>query len=599
VGWKWSNRAPTRIASKARSDRRFIHFTTTHTISVRLSLFMSASLSATRRVGQQRSGHRLLRTVGGKEHARNDDHVETSEEQASSSSGKETEASEDFDAEPQTSDDDPPRLSPPRATKPAKPIAPPNPPAMSGSNERIKPPAKPKAKRGAPRAPASGIFQRSQADKAKRGAADDKENVVSSQGSAQASQENVWEFSAAAMEDRAMELPPQKKQKTTFGSKTRTTAFNNIHGLPATTSKSKAAPRGYGKKAGDRGRGTKISQEVDDEPEMLDDEELDEALYPDGRKSPDHSLPLQTIKTKRPQKPDDGLKQPLLGDAELDEVLGEPTPNPTSFQNQLGDWMKDQPPASSQPNSSAPEEGLSHLDNYLGQLPEEEEEGSRCPICKALTNKDEYTEFWKGKKNTIKNQNIFCRDHRVKSAEQEYKSEKYPPIDWTTLSQRIKTHRMLLYQILNNDRSSEYRDRYEPIALTGKAAAVPSRRKDLPEHVQEELESYALDDQSTYPGYYGPHGRRVITENVMRLLKNEIKNCTDAVVQGSGPATFVQAVLVPETAILLIMEDCVVDREAAEEIREKTYEMGMLLNEEIEDQVEVFDLSDDDNEYVT
>jgi hypothetical protein len=68
-------------------------------------------------------------------------------------------------------------------------------------------------------------------------------------------------------------------------------------------------------------------------------------------------------------------------------------------------------------------------------------------------------------------------------------------------------------------------------------------------------------------------------------------------VQGSGPATFVQAVLVPETAILLIMEDCRVDREEAEEIREKTYDIGMLLNEEIEDTVEVHEQSDDENEY--
>jgi hypothetical protein len=157
---------------------------------------------------------------------------------------------------------------------------------------------------------------------------------------------------------------------------------------------------------------------------------------------------------------------------------------------------------------------------------------------------------------------------------------------------------MELFKILNNNKPSGYRDRYEPIALTGKAAAVPSRRKDLPEHVQQELESYALDDQSTYPGYYGPHGRRVITENVMKMLKNEIKVCSDAVVQGSGPATFVQAVLVPETAILLIMEDCHVDRDEAEDIRDKTYELGMLLNEEIEDQVEVHDQSDDENEYV-
>jgi hypothetical protein len=45
------------------------------------------------------------------------------------------------------------------------------------------------------------------------------------------------------------------------------------------------------------------------------------------------------------------------------------------------------------------------------------------------------------------------------------------------------------------------------------------------------------------------------------------------------------------------MEDCRVDREEAEEIREKTYDMGMLLNEEIEDQVEANYPSDDENEY--
>jgi hypothetical protein len=83
----------------------------------------------------------------------------------------------------------------------------------------------------------------------------------------------------------------------------------------------------------------------------------------------------------------------------------------------------------------------------------------------------------------------------------------------------------------------------------------------------------------------------------MKVLKNEIKNCSDSVVQGSGPATFVQAVLVPEAAIMLIMEDCGVDRIEAEEIRDKTYEIGMLLNEEIEDMVETYEHSDDENEY--
>ena len=85
----------------------------------------------------------------------------------------------------------------------------------------------------------------------------------------------------------------------------------------------------------------------------------------------------------------------------------------------------------------------------------------------------------------------------------------------------------------------------------------------------------------------------------MEILKTELKNCTDAVVQASGIAAFVQAVMVPEAAVLLIMEDCEVEWEEAESIRGKTYEMGLLLNEEIEDEVErrPEDDSDAENEY--
>jgi hypothetical protein len=338
---------------------------------------------------------------------------------------------------------------------------------------------------------------------------------------------------------------------------------------------------------------------------MMDPKELMEALGPEKPQDPE----LHTIEDKKRSKKKAKVSSfTTMADDELD-IFPKNTPEdkelkrtlrrskPKVLHDQLGDWMQDKAPESSQPQSSASQEDLDDLKDYIKQLPMDEEEGSSCPICRAPVVQEDYWDYWKGKDKTVKNQNTFCRIHSTKSAQEEYKSEGYPDIDWNALPRRIRTHRMELFKMLNNDRPSGYRDRYEPIALTGKAAAVPSRRKDLPTHVQQELESYALDDQSTYPGYYGPHGRRIITENVMKVLKNEIKNCSDAVVQGSGPATFVQAVLVPEAAILLIMEDCRVDRLEAEEIRDKTYKLGMLLNEEIEDQVEVHDVSDEENEY--
>ena len=83
------------------------------------------------------------------------------------------------------------------------------------------------------------------------------------------------------------------------------------------------------------------------------------------------------------------------------------------------------------------------------------------------------------------------------------------------------------------------------------------------------------------------------------LFRSEIKQCKDSVVQASGIAAFVQAVMVPEAAVLLIMEDCDVGREEAEGIREETYEMGLLVHEEIEDEVvrRPEDESDEENEY--
>ena len=248
---------------------------------------------------------------------------------------------------------------------------------------------------------------------------------------------------------------------------------------------------------------------------------------------------------------------------------------------------------------------MDNIDSYVRELPAETEEGTACPICNETVEQDYYWDFWKGRKNTVKNQAAFCHAHKKATAQREYLAEGYPVkddvpfINWAKLPSRIKQHRMVLHKILvgDSDTSSVYRARYEPLSLTGKAAAVPSKRQDLSPSNRAELESYALDDNAVYPGYYGPHGRRLITESVMDLLSTEIKRCTDPVVQSSGPATFVQAVLVPEVAVRLIMEDLRIDWEDAEEVRERTFEIGALLNEEVEDRVEVADEDEYGNEY--
>lgn len=553
-------------------------------------------------VSLSRNARKLLSKVNGRKHASDDDHEEPIAKRRRQPAPQESQGKEDIHAEPPSTDEELRAPSPRgRRQKPLSLIrkeediyAEP-----ASSDEELRAPSPPKPRPSKPKITTPNTSYEADDLKvpAKKVAKEDSKNNLKEPASKDAGKSG-WQQTTDHNKENASNAVPRSSSSSTqqaifdemaFGSQgsvKRTTAktfaskrTSNIHQLPNKKAKRPGIRVPEHHKRTEKTAPVKESEaslNSDNESDVstLSINELDKILGP-GKEDDPELRPVDIKKaTKRTKRP-----------------------RPTILHDQLGDWIKDRGPASSQPDSSAPSEGMDHLKEYLEKLPEEEVEGSCCPLCRAPVNDDDYWDYWKGKEKTVKNQNKFCHAHRSKSAWDEYRSEGYPDIIWTDLPQRIRKHRMTLFKILNNERPSGYRDRYEPIALTGNAAAVPTKRKDLPEHVQQELESYALDHQSVYPGYYGPHGRRIITESVMKLLKNEIKNCTDAVVQGSGPATFVQAVLVPEMAVLLIMEDCRVDREEAEEVRERTYELGMLLNEEIEDRVELHDHSDDENEY--
>ncbi|KAF1912466.1 RTC4-like domain-containing protein [Ampelomyces quisqualis] len=504
-----------------------------------------------------RHAPKLLATVNGKRHATDEDHEEPPAKRTLSP------AEEDYFAEPLSTDDELP--APPQ--RPSKP-----PVAVTASPKADGLPAPPTRSVTA----ASAVTGRRNLDGAN-----------AAQNTPQSSTGGPGDLFGFGMEHASQRSSKSSQPKITFGSKA---ATPNIHTRPPAKKPVKfgkraaiRVPNRVGKptKIGNRDKQARASDDDSSDCSMLDEDGMNQLLGPAEQHDPE----LRKAELLHSTPEDKSLKRTLRRS------------RPTVLHDQLGDWRKDRAPESSQPTSSAQRDDRDNVHEYIDQLPGDDVEGSCCPLCRTPVHEEDYWQFWKGKSKTVKNQNVFCRDHKIKSAQDEFRNEGYRDIDWTALPRRITKLRMELFKILHNDRASIYRDRYEPIALTGKAAAVPSRRKDLPHFVQQELESYALDDQSTYPGYYGPHGRRVITETVMKILKNEIKNCSDTVVQGSGPATFIQAVLVPETAIMLIMEDCLVDREGAEEIREKTYELGMLLNEEIEDQLEAHEQSDDENEY--
>ncbi|UPX11308.1 uncharacterized protein EKO05_0001918 [Ascochyta rabiei] len=551
------------------------------------------------RLGQTRDGaSRLLKTVGGKPHATGQDHEHAHHNQDTPQDRPRLHecAELDLTREPQSSGDE--RLrTPPKPSRPAPTEDALRQPSSSTRKRKAEPPSsrsgpgpepglrkpprtKPRsaaAQGAALRVPKIGQFEQSRAAKVRLGG--DKEDTA-------ASAQHVWGFGMSSQ-------PEQKGPKVTFGRASKT---KNIHAAPLPTKKRTNDPTNYGSQSNKK---TLALEPEGSEPDLstMGDDELHHLGISAGM---EHAKPeepgdpeLRTVapgkkRRKAPRTDADAADSSAMNKAELDRLLRPTRPDHLDLTSDT--------PDSCLPDSSAPQQEMDHIDSYMRELPAPAEEGTECAICNEPVTQQDYWHFWKGRKKTVKNQAAFCHGHKKATAQREYDAERLPLIQWDELPKRIKKHRMSLHGILTGDVASTYRARYEPLALTGKAAAVPSKRADLSPSKQAQLASYALDDNAVYPGYYGPRGRRLITESVMALLSKPIQRCSDPVVQASGPATFVQAVLVPEVAIRLIMEDCRCDWDAAEERRERTFDMGLLLNEEIEDHVDVPETLGDESE---
>lgn len=547
------------------------------------------------RIGLTRTGTpKLLKTVKGKQHASSEDHEEISQEDANAepiSLGGEglnipTKRPKAAQNAGSMKNEDALRKPPIRKRK----VEPPLPGRESEPGLKMPGTAK-KTRTTAPRVPKAGHFQQGRA--AKEGFEVGKENLNTVYIPLPSSQGNEWGFNSLLVESSQ----GSQARKKEYASKARSgQATSNIHAFAKKRSK---GPVKYGTKS----KQLEVPLENDEEDldnismlsDPLDDEPPGRVKTPADNPSPEVEDPeLRKVPEKNKKKLRNAAQ--MNGDApelystddpELAKLL-EPT-----LREQLGLTANSH---SSLPISSAPQEDIENIDSYVRELPPEADEDTTCPICHEPVDQEYYWNFWKGLARTVKNQATFCHTHRKASAEVEYAAEGYPAIAWNRLSERIKKHRMALYNILADEIPSTHRARYEPLALTGKAAAVPSKRVDLTPSKQRDLAALALDDNAVYPGYYGPRGRRAITECVMALLHTEIKRSVDPVVQTSGPATFVQAVLVPEVATRLIMEDVECDCDEAENIRERTFEMGVLLNEEIEDEVFVGEEDEDEGE---
>lgn len=71
-------------------------------------------------------------------------------------------------------------------------------------------------------------------------------------------------------------------------------------------------------------------------------------------------------------------------------------------------------------------------------------------------------------------------------------------------------------------------------------------------------------------------------ENIMARFAPKLRRlaASDKLIASGGVSGYVQAVLVPELAVLLVMDDMNVDQDEAREILRGSIDLGNLLNEE-------------------
>ncbi|KAI0846789.1 RTC4-like domain-containing protein, partial [Daldinia vernicosa] len=192
---------------------------------------------------------------------------------------------------------------------------------------------------------------------------------------------------------------------------------------------------------------------------------------------------------------------------------------------------------------------------------------ARCPMCHEVVDPELLAKHSDHGRMNIKKQAAFCRLHKRRAALDSGARKGYPKVNWERLDTRLDTYHGLLKEILEGTRKSHYHEVLRENVEAGKNRTL------------------LKTDDSLTPGYYGPHGLRVMTEYILRTLSSVIRKraVEDRLVSARGYTGYVQAVLVPELTVRLIMEDMDIAEEKARDIMLESIDVGELLYEDTGD----------------
>lgn len=130
---------------------------------------------------------------------------------------------------------------------------------------------------------------------------------------------------------------------------------------------------------------------------------------------------------------------------------------------------------------------------------------ARCPVCHAKVDKDFLEDFDNGRRLMFKKQQAFCQAHRKRTAAINWKSRRYPTIEWKSFDQRLSTYFARLERLLRTEEPSFYKNMLEESVRGGER------------YFRGEFFNKNHDILSA--GYYGSRGSRQMCVSVVHSFQ--------------------------------------------------------------------------------
>ena len=121
-----------------------------------------------------------------------------------------------------------------------------------------------------------------------------------------------------------------------------------------------------------------------------------------------------------------------------------------------------------------------------------------CPVCKVPVDRTFLEEFNNGNTLRYRQQMQFCKAHKIREAEVEWKDKGYPNIDWAQFDKRIQEYHPIIEDILAGRKTSFYRNVYEDLISKRQMKSLSAELRDT------------AVMEGRLPGYYGTRGARAL-----------------------------------------------------------------------------------------